>query len=477
MSKMKKIRVSLFTVTCFGYGVCCGGPTRLGSMISSSGPGMSILLLLLLPIVWACPVGLACAELSSALPCEAGPYRWTQRAMGEFAGFLTGWWTVLTNYVDSSIYVVLAVSYIGTFFQLDKLHAWLIAAGFILICSYINIRGIKSVMTVSVVACFACLLPFAIFVVYGLFHIKHNPLVPLVPPGMSISESIGLGLAIAMWQYAGFSYIPSIAEEIKGASKLLPKALIWVIVAMVATYVLPTVVGLAAIGQWDQWSSDGGGISFVQLGQLLGGPILGYAMLCGMVVGSLLLYNDTVASGARFPWVLAQDNLFPKFVGKLHKKYGTPHVSIGIYTVVNLIMATGSFDQVVVADIFLMMFFLVVSLIAFVVLRFREPDLPRPFKVKGGKIGAIIMVAPAIAIAIIALFTNGIEAAIGGLIAIASGPVAYVIFRKKWGGIAKDPFDPASLPDSLFVTAADEELDDLAEGEAAPAAATVPASL
>jgi len=471
VAKLKKIRVGLFAVTCFGYGVCCGGPTGLESMISSSGPGMTILLLMIMPFVWASPVGLACAELSSALPCEAGPYRWTQRALGEFGGFLTGWWTVLTNYVDSSVYVVMAVSYIGTYYQLDKLHTWLVGAAIILLCNYVNIRGIKSVMWVSVAACIACLIPFIAFVVYGLFHLKFNPMIPLTPPGVSVQDSIGLGLAIAMWQYAGFSYIPSISEEIKGASKLMPKALMWVILAMTATYVLPTIVGISAVGQWDQWSTDSG-ISFVQAGQQLAGPFMGYALLCGAVIGSLLLYNDTVASGARFPMTMAHDNLFPKFFGKLHKKYGSPYVSIWIYTAINLVMITGSFDQVVVADIFLMMFFLVVSLISFVVLRYKEPDLPRPFKVKGGKAGAIALVTPAILIAIVALFTNGTDAIIGGLIAIASGPVAYFICRKVWGGIAKSPFKSKDMPSEIFVTAAQEtELDDADDIEEAKAAA------
>ena len=57
-----------------------------------SGPGLTLLLLLVLPIVWALPMALVCSELGSALPEEGGYYRWTRRSMGEFWGFQCGWW-------------------------------------------------------------------------------------------------------------------------------------------------------------------------------------------------------------------------------------------------------------------------------------------------------------------------------------------------------------------------------------------------
>src|SRR5688500_20252265 len=83
-------------------------------MLSSSGPGVSLLLLLLIPLVWGAPLALVCTELASAIPDEGGPYPWIERGLGRRWAFLSGWWLTLSGAVDTALYVVLAVSYANT---------------------------------------------------------------------------------------------------------------------------------------------------------------------------------------------------------------------------------------------------------------------------------------------------------------------------------------------------------------------------
>jgi len=444
-AKIKKVKMGLLMVYCIIFSTACGGPFGIETMVSSAGPGMTILMLLVLPFLWANPMGLATAELCAALPLEGGGYRWVQRTMGEFAGFIMGWWLTLAIYVDSSIYIVLAVGYISTFLSLTQPQTWALSGVIIAVLGYINIRGIHLVGKTSIVLSIICILPFIALSAIGLFHMNQTPFHPFIPDGSTVKDSIGVGLAVAMWMYAGYAAIGSVAGEIEDANKLVPKAMVLILISMVAIYVIPTVIGLGVIGKWDQWAVSGG-VSYVQVGQLIGGSILGTAILASAISGNLALYSDFVATGTRTPWIMAEDNLFPKFYTKLHPKYGTPWISIIVMCIINMIISTGSFANVIVFDIFLVMFYTIMILLAVVILRVREPDLPRPFRMPGGTIAVALTITPAIVIAIFCLFTQDMQHIIGGIFGLASGPVAYVIFKKIYGGIADKPFDPKSIP-------------------------------
>ena len=88
-----------------------GGSFGIEEMVSSSGPGLTLILLMALPFVWALPMALVASELGSALP-GTGFYHWTRRALGRFWGFQAAWWWTLATLVDTSLYVVLAASYL-----------------------------------------------------------------------------------------------------------------------------------------------------------------------------------------------------------------------------------------------------------------------------------------------------------------------------------------------------------------------------
>ena len=106
---LKKKKFTLATMTFFIYCACAGGAFGIESMISAAGPGLTLLLLILIPFLWGLPIGLYSSELSNLAPVESGPYVWMKMAFGEFWGFSMGWWIVLANYLTGAAYVVLAV--------------------------------------------------------------------------------------------------------------------------------------------------------------------------------------------------------------------------------------------------------------------------------------------------------------------------------------------------------------------------------
>ncbi|MEG1583631.1 MAG: amino acid permease [Anaerovorax sp.] len=105
-----KVRTIVFMIFC----ICAAGAYGIEAMIPATGPGLTIVLLIVIPFVWGLPMAFASVELGAARPVEGGFYKWIQEALGEFWGFQAGWWKTLANYIDSSVYVILA----GTYFAL-----------------------------------------------------------------------------------------------------------------------------------------------------------------------------------------------------------------------------------------------------------------------------------------------------------------------------------------------------------------------
>ena len=102
-------KVGLLPLVFLFYAYTTAGPFGFEEMFSRSGPGMALLFLALVPLLWSIPMSLAAAELNSLLPVEGGFYRWVRAAFGDFWGFLAGWWNWTGTFLLNSVYGVLFV--------------------------------------------------------------------------------------------------------------------------------------------------------------------------------------------------------------------------------------------------------------------------------------------------------------------------------------------------------------------------------
>ena len=93
-----------------------GGPFTMESLVSQVGPGLAVLILALVPLIWSVPETLIVAEMASMLPEEGGYYRWVGRAFGPFWAFQNGWLTWIYSLVDMALYPVLFNQYLAYFF-------------------------------------------------------------------------------------------------------------------------------------------------------------------------------------------------------------------------------------------------------------------------------------------------------------------------------------------------------------------------
>ena len=79
------------------YCLSSAGPAGIEEIVPTSGPGLTLLLILLMPVFFGLPLGLASGELSSRFPVEGGYYRWVREVFGEYWGFQVGWWSWKTS--------------------------------------------------------------------------------------------------------------------------------------------------------------------------------------------------------------------------------------------------------------------------------------------------------------------------------------------------------------------------------------------
>jgi amino acid transporter len=316
---LKRSQVRLVTVFFMIYILVSGGSFGIEDMVSSSGPGLTIILLILLPVFWSLPMALVASELGSALPGEGGFYVWARRGLGDFWGFQTAWWWSLSIFVDSSVYIVLGVGYLKNWLHFSQLWFYVICWAIILAFTLVNIFGVQLVALSSTLFSVVIIAPFIVLIVAGLAKWQFDPLTPVTPPGVPFfgtNGAFGLGLAIGVWMYSGYESMSTLSGEIRNPQKIIPRALMLAVPFIIAMYVLPTVAGLAAYGHWDTWATVAGGgyVSFVEIGRKLGGSALGVALLASALLGNLALYLDYLASGARPLFALSADGLFPKSI-------------------------------------------------------------------------------------------------------------------------------------------------------------------
>lgn len=437
---LKKYDIKVSTVVFMIFCLVAAGAYGIEEMIPETGPGLAIIMLIVLPFVWSTPFSLVAAELGSARPQEGGYYKWVQEACGEFWGFQAGWWRTISIYIDNSLYVILAGGYIASTWDLSSAMEFGVKALIILIFTWINIRGVKDVGIVSTILSSLVILAFAMVAIIGFMNWNYNPMVPFTPEPVESAVDwvfyIGSGISIGMWMYSGYESMSTIAGEVSNP-QVIPKATLITVPLIMCVYIFPTIGGLAALGQWENWGTVPGTIGYADVATHFLGPAFGLFFAIVAVLAQCSIYNTYIASGSRGFFALADDNLAPPILVKCDKKHGVPYVAVLSVAIVNLILCSFDFTTIVVVDVFLLVASYVMVFISALILRKKIPDSERPFKIPGGYGFLVVLCVVPMIIAFASFFINGTDFFIGGMLGIVSGPILYVIWRKMYGGLSK----------------------------------------
>src|SRR6202158_2591070 len=180
-----------------------GGPYGIEDAVSVFGPGLTLLLLTLTPLLVSMPVALAMAEMASALPEEGGYVAWVRRAFGPFWSFQVGWWSWLNSFVDVAVYPALFADYLRFWRpEMTSVERWFLALAFVWLLTAVNLSGVRVTGWGAVALSAGALPPIVVLAVAAAGHAGHAPWAPFAAPGQGLWSGLGVGLAGMMWDYS-----------------------------------------------------------------------------------------------------------------------------------------------------------------------------------------------------------------------------------------------------------------------------------
>ncbi len=427
----------------------CGGAFGIESLFGKVGAGWAIALILATPLLWSLPISLMVSELSAAMPVEGGYYVWVKRALGDFWGFQEGWWTCLYTAVDMAIYPVLFVNYLTFFVSALKpgedgtlswnifFVRWGIAVAVIVLAGWLNWNGAKAVGYNSIFFLLFILLPFALLTYFGLSHADggFSRSLAAVRSGFSSEMTGGLlavGLATVMWNYSGWDNVSTFAGEVNAPSRNYPRALFTALGMSVCVYLLPTFALIGHTTSPDIWNESAG---FPALAGPIGGPWLGTLLAVAALVSAWSLFNSQILYASRLPFAMAKDGWLPARLAATNALTAVPTTALVVCCLLAALFAALPFGKLVVIDILFYSAELLLEFAALIVLRYSEPDLPRPFKIRGGMTAlvAITVLPMSFAATVIWAILSDAETDLrhlGVVVAgLASGVILYFIRR------------------------------------------------
>ncbi len=340
-------------------------------------------------------IGMIYAELTAAMPEVGGEHAYSLRALGKTASFYCTW-SIVFAYVSVVAFEAVALPSVleNLFPSLKNGELWQVNGAMVyfdqavigalasILITWINIRGVRIAAIIQgIVVAVIVLSGLALFVGLGAKGEAIN-MTPLIVGGGS---GILAAMALVPFMMVGFDIIPQAAEEIDLPAKKIGQLLVLSIVMAIIWYVLiELAVGMLLTADERSTSTlatvDATGAAWGRAGAL--------TLLIGGVAGILTSWNGFLLGGSRALFAMAASGMLPAFLAKVHPTYKTPVnaiLFIGILGTLAPFLGKQALIWFVDAGSLGLMVAYIVVTASFLKLRYKEPDMPRPYKAFGGK--------------------------------------------------------------------------------------------
>ncbi len=386
------------------------------------------------------------AELGAMKPQAGGEYVYIRDAYGPLPAFLYAWtWFVIAKPGSVATIATGIVRILGTFAVLGFLneaafhgpltitYGQFVAIGAACLITWLNYVGVKKAGEFQLV-----------FTVLKVVMIVGVGVVGFTAAsgtwrnfGSHYAGAAGgvagfmAALVAALWAYDGWNDLNMVSGEIKRPERTIPIALIAGVGVVAVLYMLNNaavqyVLPADQIAAAARPSSDATAIAV----GVWGAAIVSIGMALSMLVG----LNGTIMSGARVPYALARDGYFFKAMADVHPRFHTPSVALIVQLVLSIVLLlfAGNFRELFSLTIFAEWLFYMISASTVFVLRWKEPNAPRPYRTWGYPVVPALFVIVA-AILLYYTFTANVRNSIWGCVVILAGvPIfAYFYFTRK----------------------------------------------
>ncbi len=382
--------------------------TALG-IVALAALGFTPLAFLFAGLVYAM-VGLCYAELASAYPVAGGGQYFTLRGIGDIWGFVAGSALLLDYTIDISLFTVISMGYFNFFvprlighkveeftITIGPTHlqwVWLLETLLgITVLIWLNVRGIRISSTFNEVLGVIAIIGQAIIVVAGFVLVWQPDMVAHQfasnPPTLG---QFAFGSSLAIISFVGLESISQVAQETRRPATIIPRTSIGLILSVLLFAMAFSVLAVGVVNAQDFRGHEGDPVAFLA-GHI---PLIGVvaAPLTALIGGVIVFIsaNSGVVSASRLTYSMSQFQLLPTWFNRVNKKYATPHRTIIVFSGVAIVQTLFAFltpgkpNSNAAIDLLTNLYAFGASsgyLLVFVslmVLRFRDPYTPRPYK-------------------------------------------------------------------------------------------------
>lgn len=420
------------TALVMGSMIGTGVFTSLGYQVAEIRSGFVLILIWILGGIFALCGALSYAELSAALPRSGGEYHLLRRAFHPLLGFLSGWVSVTVGFAaPASLAAIAFGDYLSKAYP--ALNATGLAVGVVLAAGAVYIArlevgsGFLNLFTLIKL----CLL--VIFVGAGFKVASIQPVSFLPGPGdarLVLSGSFALSLIYVMYAYSGWNASTYIVNDLKHPQRTVPISLFAGTLVVMVLYVAANAAFLLSTPM-DELSGqlDVGLISATNIFGTTGGRWMAIAISVGLVSSVAAM----TWSGPRVMHMMGEDYPMLRVFARTSRN-GIPYVAVLWQTAISLIMlATSSFQAIMEYVMFILILMSMLTVFAVFWLRWKEPDLPRPYRAWGYPVTPALYCVISIFMLFHILHERRTESALG-LLTLIIGMVLYLVVQGKTAG-------------------------------------------
>jgi APA family basic amino acid/polyamine antiporter len=364
---------------------------------------------------------LSLAELGSIYPGTGGLCTYLREVYGPLPAFLYAWGLLVM--IHSGSIAALAVAfgiYIGQIFPVTQSQQKLAAVLLVLGLTTVSCLGIRSGKLVQNLVAVAKVSGLAgIILLLGFKGARPLQLFQIASGDAQKFSFAGFELALVavLWAYEGWHVLSFVAGEMKRPQVDLPKGLLYGTGVVMIIYLAANLGYYHVLSAAEIRASDA--VAAQAVGRLLG-PVASGAISILIVVSVLGCLNGLILTGPRVYYAMAREGIFPNLFGQVSSRYRTPMIALvlqGVWAAV--LAASGSYQQLFTDVIFTAWVFYGLAVAAVIVLRRKQPNLERPFRVPGYPWLSIFFCLAAAGVVLNTFVTRPLSAAMGvGLIAI-----------------------------------------------------------
>ncbi len=343
-------------------------------------------------------VGLAYSELTPMMPNTGGGVVYAFKAMGYWPAVIAGLATsfaylgvaawegpALATAIDY-IVAIPRIGFLWTIKEFDVYFSWvMVAVVAAVILTWINVRGAKFTSVFQNVATMGIIVIGLLFVFGSV--VKGYP--EYTKPFFTDSGGFMSALLMVPAMFVGFDVIPQCASEMNVPLKKIPRLLVMSILAAAAWYML--MIFATCMSAPEDIRVNGTVPVADSMAFAFGSPFWGKVCIVGALCGIITSWNGFLYSSARCLYAMANAGMLPVWFSKLHPKYNTPYRTIilcGGISIAACFVGKGALTWFVNASSFGVVIMYMMSVISFIILRKRLPDLARPYKIKRFKLTA-----------------------------------------------------------------------------------------